>query len=379
MASNDATIFYNKDGEIRCKIKILKLLRGYVRSRVNGNSAVNILIPEDIISALFSFYYLSSLSLCDFTLHQLLCDESMSSYYFTNAATMIHQQKNKIFVIESYDKNEAIALKSVQTEQKILSSIDHPFIINLIASFENEKVSYLLKPYAPCSQMFDFITKCDGKLSYAQCKFYAAQIVLAFEYLHSKKIIHRNLKSESILIDDSGYLRLSGFKFSKILKKPYKTWTLSGNLQYIAPEILLNCGHSFSADWWFLGELLFEMMTGYNAFFDDNPMKLYHKILKGKIAWPMNGSKEHILPKVAIDLMSKLLRRVDKRLGAKNGANDVMKHPFFDGIDWNKLLNKEIKIEWKEKGHLDEFSNDEVEEVEYSDYCTYFNPELLYF
>ncbi|ETO03720.1 hypothetical protein RFI_33682, partial [Reticulomyxa filosa] len=99
-------------------------------------------------------------------------------------------------------------------------------------------------------------------LKMQHCVFYASQIVLVFQFLHRNKIVYRDLKPENLLIGSDGYLRVTDFGFAKRLEKPYRTWTLCGTPEYIAPEILLNRGHSFSVDWWALGILLFEMFTG---------------------------------------------------------------------------------------------------------------------
>ena len=102
-----------------------------------------------------------------------------------------------------------------------------------------------------------------GTLKLPHAAFYASQIVLVFQFLHKNHIVYRDLKPENLLIGKDGYLRLTDFGFAKRLEKPYRTWTLCGTPEYIAPEILLNRGHNFSVDWWALGILLFEMFTGY--------------------------------------------------------------------------------------------------------------------
>lgn len=111
-----------------------------------------------------------------------------------------------------------------------------------------------------------------------------------FKYLHSKQIVYWDLKPENILIDTNGYLRLVDFSFAKIITK--RTYTLCGTPEYIAPEIIKNEGHGFAVDWWALGILLYEMLTGITPFWDQNPWNIFNNILKGKVYFPSNVPKE---------------------------------------------------------------------------------------
>ncbi len=109
-------------------------------------------------------------------------------------------------------------------------------------------------------EFFSLLRKA-GTLDHPHAAYYSAQIVLVFQFLHKNMIVYRDLKPENLLIHSDGYLKLTDFGFAKRLEKT-RTWTLCGTPEYIAPEILLNRGHSFSVDWWALGILLFEMFTG---------------------------------------------------------------------------------------------------------------------
>ena len=81
-----------------------------------------------------------------------------------------------------------------------------------------------------------------------------------FEYLHDKNIIYRDLKPENILIDEDGYLKLTDFGFAKVCET--RTYTLCGTPEYLAPEIIMGHGHNHGVDWWALGILLYEMISG---------------------------------------------------------------------------------------------------------------------
>jgi serine/threonine protein kinase len=145
------------------------------------------------------------------------------------------------------------------------------------------------------------------------------------------------LKPENILIDDEGYLKLTDFGFAKYVEN--RTYTLCGTPEYLAPEMLLNKGHGKAVDWWTFGILLYEMLAGIDPFSDDDPMLIYQKILKGKVKFPRSFDKN------AKSLVKHLLQAdLSKRYGnLKNGVNDIKGHRFFNGMNWNKLLQKELK------------------------------------
>ena len=158
-----------------------------------------------------------------------------------------------------------------------------------------------------------------------------------FEYLHSKHIIYRDLKPENVLIEKSGYLKLTDFGFAKICEG--RTYTLCGTPEYLAPEILLNKGHGKPVDWWTFGVLLYEMIAGIDPFSDEDPMLIYQKILKGKLRFPSSFDKN------AKSLVKHLLESdLSKRYGnLKGGVSDIKNHRFFKTLSWEELLDCKIK------------------------------------
>lgn len=207
----------------------------------------------------------------------------------------------------------------------------------------------MLLEYVIGGELFSHLRKA-GQFTNDMTRFYAAEIVLAIEYLHSKDIIYRDLKPENLLLDSAGHVKITDFGFAKhvvdrygnilsfvlsgsyhVLEKPSqfrfkypfpkclsyfngqpknRTWTLCGTPEYLAPEIIQSKGHGKAVDWWALGILIFEMLAGYPPFFDDNPFGIYEKILAGRIYFP-----PHIDP-TAKDLIKKLLTADrTKRLG----------------------------------------------------------------
>ena len=247
-----------------------------------------------------------------------------------------HKKKNKIYVMKILKKYEIIKQKQVDhvfSEYNILSAINHPFIVTLIGlNFENPQYLYLILEYIQGGELFSLLRN-KGSFPIEQTRFYIAHVITIFEYLHSKNIIYRDLKPENILINKNGYLKLTDFGFAKYLDNE-KTYTLCGTPEYLAPEIILNKGHGKAVDWWTMGILLFEMIVGIDPFSDDDPMKTYQKIVKGKIHFPKDINKD------AKSLIKHLLTGdVSKRYGClKKGVKDILNHRFFDGFDWKAFV-----------------------------------------
>lgn len=143
------------------------------------------------------------------------------------------------------------------------------------------------------------------------------------------------------MIGNDGYLKLIDYGFAKVVKK--RTYTICGTPEYIAPEILLNKGHSKPVDWWTFGILIYEMHAGHAPFLDDDPMNIYKKIINTKPKYP-DGFDSKLK-----SLVKHLLRRdLSKRFGNMvGGVNDIKEHRFFESIDWNKLLAKTIEAPYK--------------------------------
>eukprot|EP00916_Digyalum_oweni_P001797 GHVL01003462.1.p1 GENE.GHVL01003462.1~~GHVL01003462.1.p1 ORF type:complete len:307 (-),score=20.58 GHVL01003462.1:164-1084(-) len=219
-------------------------------------------------------------------------------------------------------KSEVIRLKQVEhvkDEREILSTVEHPFVINMLASFQDEKRLFILMEYVNGGELFSYLRR-ESRLPNESAKFYAAEIILAFQFLHGLNIVYRDLKPENLLLDAGGHIKITDFGFAKVVED--RTWTLCGTPEYLAPEIIQSKGHGKSVDWWALGILIFEMLAGFPPFYDENPFGIYQKVLAGRVEYPRYFDAR------AKDLIKRLLTHDrTKRFGClKHGAEDIKRH-----------------------------------------------------
>ncbi|KAH7481766.1 hypothetical protein PRIC1_014864 [Phytophthora ramorum] len=242
-------------------------------------------------------------------------------------------------------------LLHTKTERSILQSIKHPYLTSLTYAFQTPDKLYLVMDYCGGGELFFWLKK-DRRFSQQKARLFAAEIILALQELHKHDIIYRDLKPENILLDLEGHIRLTDFGLSKEAVTGAGatggTKTFCGTPEYLAPEILENKGHGKGVDWWSLGTLIYEMLTGLPPFYDQNMQRMYDKILNAPLRFPSFMSAE------AKDLLTGLLtRKVSDRLGSgPTDAEEIKSHPFFKGIDWEAVLRKEVQPEFKPPNRL---------------------------
>eukprot|EP00040_Diaphanoeca_grandis_P010334 m.52913 g.52913 ORF g.52913 m.52913 type:complete len:475 (+) comp21675_c1_seq2:191-1615(+) len=177
-------------------------------------------------------------------------------------------------------------------------------------------------------------------LPHAQAQFYLAQVVLAFDYIHSLHIVHRDLKPENLLLTYQGNVLLTDFGVAKRLDIHQKTFTFCGTMEYVAPEIITNRGHDEASDWWSFGVLCYELMCGASQtpFVSDHrcaELHVFSKVLAAKYQFP-----KHLSTVQKFFIGSFLMVDVTRRLGSMHGGVSlVQQQPYFKGINWDALQN----------------------------------------
>jgi len=289
------------------------------------------------------------LKLSDFNLVRTLGTGTFARVCLVRPARGTDEDKEKVFALKILRKAEVIKLKQVdhvRHERRILSDVaGFPFITELMASFSDHDSLYMLLDYVPGGELFSYLRR-HRRFPEDWSRFYAAEIVLVLEYLHEKQggVAYRDLKPENLLIDAEGHVKLVDFGFAKRLghkdDRPVETYTLCGTPEYLAPEVIQNKGHTTAVDWWALGILIYEFLTGYPPFWHQNPIEIYKQIVDKPVAFPADPPISENAQNIIRSFCT-----VDRsrRLGNISGnANAVKSHPFFEGIDWDALLKRKI-------------------------------------
>ncbi|KAK7251743.1 hypothetical protein RIF29_35201 [Crotalaria pallida] len=275
-----------------------------------------------------------------------------------------------IKVLKKADMIRKNAVESILAERDILITVRNPFVVRFFYSFTCRENLYLVMEYLNGGDLYSLLRNL-GCIDEEVARVYIAEVVLALEYLHSLRVVHRDLKPDNLLIAHDGHVKLTDFGLSKVglinstddLSGPAvctfvssilgedeprlstsehqqelrKKRSAVGTPDYLAPEILLGTGHGYTADWWSVGVILFELLVGIPPFNAEHPQTIFDNILNRKIPWPQ--VPEEMSPE-AHDLIDRLLTEdPNQRLGAR-GASEVKEHVFFKDINWDTLARQ---------------------------------------
>ncbi|VDL59201.1 unnamed protein product [Hymenolepis diminuta] len=245
------------------------------------------------------------------------------------------------------DHSIAFALKRmkkvhiVETKQQDHVHSEKQILI-LFKTFRDSKFVYMLMEFCPGGELWTVLRDrraFDDKLT----RFSLACVIEAFDYLHHQGIIYRDLKPENMLLTANGYIKLCDFGFAKRLGAQRKTWTFCGTPEYVAPEVILNKGHDFAADYWSLGILTCELLMGTPPFQASEPIKIYMKALRGIEAYDLSHHKN--ISVKAYQFIKRLCRNTPtERLGmGRQGIQEIRNQKYFQGFDWDGVRNRTLQ------------------------------------
>ena len=247
----------------------------------------------------------------------------------------------EMFKVKIIDKKSE---KNVMAERDFLSKLRHPFIINIICSFQDYENLYLLLDYLPGGDLryhFNLV----NKFTETDIKFFISNIILSLEYIHSNNIIHRDIKPENLVFDNKGYLCLTDFGVAKIINNENISDT-SGTPGYMAPEVIHGKNHSYPADFFAIGIIGYEFLVGHRPYRGKNrkEIKKLMDLKEKEILIEDDDNKNNLFSNECVNFFNSCLKKeVEKRIGYRSGIKELKEHKWFNNFDWGKLFNKEIK------------------------------------
>ncbi|CDS03338.1 hypothetical protein LRAMOSA00740 [Lichtheimia ramosa] len=229
---------------------------------------------------------------------------------------------------------------TISERNVMIRTLSNPFIVTLKFSFQTADHLFLVMDYIPGGELFSYLQR-EQYLNEERARFYVAELICALEHIHKQQVVYRDLKPENILLDAQGHVALTDFGLCKELKRDNDTtMTFCGTSEYLAPEMVRQEPYTQAIDWWSLGILLYELLTGGPPFHSVHLDILYRRICNAPLKFPSHPT----VSSEAKDLITRLLdRNPDTRLGAK----DIKQHPFFKDVQWDLIANKQVRPPFK--------------------------------
>ena len=269
------------------------------------------------------------------SLEDLIFIKDLGKGNYGSVSLVMNKRTKFPYAIKAINKKRTNKEKmqvNIQLEKNILLKIDHPFIVKLVKCLEDKENIYFLMEYLKGKELFEVIRDI-GLLNKEQTNFYIASMLIAINYLHTKKIIYRDIKPENIIVERNGYIKLIDFGTAKEIED--RTKTIVGTPHYMAPETIMGDGYSFPVDFWSISICMYEFMCGGVPFGDkaEDPMEIYFAIINNNLEFP----DEIINDKEFKHLMRKML---DKNPSYRlTNFYSIKTQPWFKDFHWDELIN----------------------------------------
>ncbi|XP_016333683.1 serine/threonine-protein kinase N2 isoform X2 [Sinocyclocheilus anshuiensis] len=272
------------------------------------------------------------------------CISVLGRGHFGKVLLAEFRRTEKLYAIKALKKGDVVTRDEVDSlicEKRIFETINvsrHPFLVNLYGCFQTPDHVCFVMEYSPGGDLMTHIH--NSIFSERQARFYSACVLLGLEFLHQNRIVYRDLKLDNLLMDSDGFVRIADFGLCKEgMGHGDRTSTFCGTPEFLAPEVLTDSTYTRAVDWWGLGVLIYEMLVGESPFPGDDEEEVFDSIVNDEVRYPRFLSPE------SVSIIQKLLQKnPEKRLGAgEQDANEVKRHRFFQGIDWEALLAKRVK------------------------------------
>jgi len=252
-----------------------------------------------------------------------------------------HKGTGQVFAMKVLRKRKIMSrnlMRYALTERNLLSYIRHPFIVRLFHAFQTPSCLVLVLQYCPGGNLSMLLQR-EGALPEVVARLYCAEVLLALEHLHERRVVYRDLKPENVVLDEDAHAVLTDFGLSKEgVDRVCGTKSFCGSVAYLAPEILTRSGHGRTVDLYGLGVLLFEMMEGQPPYYSRDRDTLFRNIVMATLQAPSRCTLR------CADLISALMHRDPAKRIGKTQTSEVRSHPFFAGLDFDQVLKREVSV-----------------------------------
>ncbi|KAF8938615.1 hypothetical protein BGZ58_000492 [Dissophora ornata] len=262
---------------------------------------------------------------------------------FGKVRVVQHKKTKEIYALKYINKAKCIRMRAVENiiqERRLLEEVEFPLICNLRYAFQDDENMFMVLDLMLGGDLRFHLERV-GPMREDVVRFYIAELALALNALHARRIIHRDLKPDNVLLDEHGHAHLTDFNIAVYFNPAKPLMSIAGSMAYMAPEVLSRKGYLESVDWWSLGVVMFELLFGKRPFRGKSNDLLTNSILCDPLPFPNNVNETISAP--CLDVLSKLCERdISQRLGCtSDGLDAFKKHPWFQGIEWEKLVAKE--------------------------------------